>query len=277
MKKTLLTATAIALVICAGSGLAADLPSRKDVPVYVPPPPSSLWAGLYVGINGGYGGNSIDRTTTSSSPGYFSSFSDTFGAGGPFVGGQIGYNYVLSNHLVLGGEVDIDWANVINYNGTSNTSGVTAFASGGGLAAVSTTGGNSGTGLDWLGTARLRLGYDLGKFLPYVTGGVAFGGLSSTNYAYSTFGGLGGSVTSGNTSTTQVGWAVGAGAEYMITDSWSVKAEYLYTQIGGITRNDTTLGAGVTTVSIGNFGIHQVRGGLNYHFNWGAPPILAKY
>ena len=49
MKKTLLSATAIALALATGSAFAADLPSLKEAPVYVPPPP--LWTGFYVGLN----------------------------------------------------------------------------------------------------------------------------------------------------------------------------------------------------------------------------------
>ena len=48
-------AVSVALALVAGSAFAADLPSRKEAPVYVPPPPSFSWAGLYGGVNIGYG------------------------------------------------------------------------------------------------------------------------------------------------------------------------------------------------------------------------------
>ena len=48
-------AASVALALVAGSAFAADLPSRKEAPVYVPPPPSFSWNGLYGGINIGYG------------------------------------------------------------------------------------------------------------------------------------------------------------------------------------------------------------------------------
>ena len=32
----------------------------------------------------------------------------------------------------------------------------------------------------WLGTARARLGYSFGRFMPYVTGGAAFGDIKTT-------------------------------------------------------------------------------------------------
>ena len=46
MKKLLSAASLIALALSAGSALAADLPYRKEEPVYVPPPPPAVtWNG----------------------------------------------------------------------------------------------------------------------------------------------------------------------------------------------------------------------------------------
>ncbi|HEY8137578.1 MAG TPA: porin family protein, partial [Methylocystis sp.] len=94
--KRLLSAVALtALALSAGSALAADLPYRKDQPVYVPPPPAT-WTGLYAGANigGGWGAGSGN-----------SNFWNVFGLnggvtnhlGGGVLGGlQVGYNYSLT-------------------------------------------------------------------------------------------------------------------------------------------------------------------------------------
>ena len=55
MKNKLLSATAIALALATGSALAADLPSRKEAPVYVAPAPVATWTGFYAGLNLGGG------------------------------------------------------------------------------------------------------------------------------------------------------------------------------------------------------------------------------
>ena len=56
MKRLLSAASLIALALSAGSALAADLPYRKDAPVYVPPPPPVVsWTGVYAGANIGGG------------------------------------------------------------------------------------------------------------------------------------------------------------------------------------------------------------------------------
>ena len=39
----------VALATLAGSAFAADLPSRKEAPVYVAPAPAFSWTGFYIG------------------------------------------------------------------------------------------------------------------------------------------------------------------------------------------------------------------------------------
>jgi outer membrane immunogenic protein len=284
-----------------------------------PMPKTNRWEGFYAGINAGYGtGNLNNYTSTATFDKATGMLQDAEATrelgyiGGGLAGGQFGYNHVFANHIMLGAEADIDWADF--YNNTSPTSISTN--------AISTTPGASRFGLnplidantaseyrrvgmDWVGTVRARVGYDLGKFLPYITGGLAYGGLTShlANYDYGmtsqyTFGPIipspgptgivaepAGATTTGYNTTVNVGWALGAGAEYMVADGWSVKGEYLYTSIGGnsmphyttsIEASDTKT---YTTEHTGSFGVHQARVGLNYHPGWsfGETLISAKY
>jgi hypothetical protein len=55
VKKTLLSTAAIALAFVASSAVAADLPSRKEAPVYIAPAPVATWTGFYAGVNLGGG------------------------------------------------------------------------------------------------------------------------------------------------------------------------------------------------------------------------------
>ena len=91
-----------------------------------------------------------------------------------------------------------------------------------------------------------RKGYAIDRFMPYVTGGAAFGDVK-TNIP-----GL------GSESTTRAGWTVGAGAEYAFAPNWTVKAEYLFVDLGKFTCN--LCGANV------KFNENIVRAGLNYKF-----------
>lgn len=240
MFKKLFAATAATMAVSFGSSLAADLPSIKGPPTPTTPPPPPLWTGLYVGINGGYGGGNItDSLSVISLSGAIdsqSSGTNTTRTGGALVGGQVGYNYELSNRFVIGGEVDMDWADVKSVSYGSN---VANFTTG-----QNFSGNAFQVGLNWLGTARLRVGYDLGRLLPYITGGLAFGELSSSNFSYGVTRIIGSGffdTNAGQRSTTNVGWAAGAGAEYLFADRWSLKVEYLFTQLPGISRNEVGL------------------------------------
>ena len=73
--------------------------------------------------------------------------------------------------------------------------------------------------LDYFGTVRARLGYAVDQFLIYGTGGFAYG---KGNYE----------VAGLSNSQTNTGWTIGAGGEYAFTPNWSVKAEYLYLDLG---------------------------------------------
>ena len=42
---------------------------------------------------------------------------------------------------------------------------------------------------------------------------------------------------------TKIGWTIGAGAEYALPNNWSVKAEYLYYDLGSVTLNGTQVPA----------------------------------
>jgi opacity protein-like surface antigen len=78
---------------------------------------------------------------------------------------------------------------------------------------------------------------------------------------------------------TRLGWTAGGGLEWMVSPNWSVKAEYLYYDLGRL-----AFGAGGLThfsagpalftdlpVASTRFDGHIVRVGLNYHFDWWNP------
>ena len=152
MKRVLLAC--VGIVALSGAAAAADLPVAPapyyKAPVYAP---AYNWSGFYLGINGGGGWGRSTWTTTG-----------PFDTSGGLVGGTLGYNYQV-NQVVLGVEGDIDWANI---NGSTNT----------GCTAVGGTG--CATGDNWLSTVRGRLGYAADRFMPYITGGAAFGDIKAS-------------------------------------------------------------------------------------------------
>jgi opacity protein-like surface antigen len=182
-----------------------------------PPPPAPLynWTGFYVGMNFGVGwGTSNNATTTSttladnlaqffpqSSPSGSTALSGIAGVNqrGPIGGAQFGYNWQFDPRIIFGFEADIQGA-AISGKGTNFGTATESFAgtsglsqavltanSVEGLAATFTNAAVSASGLDvtadvrWLGTVRGRLGYLVTpNFLLYVTGGLAYGGVSAS-------------------------------------------------------------------------------------------------
>lgn len=192
------------------------------------PVPYYNWTGLYVGINGG--GAFGSQMSSDALRGINTSFPSS----GELVGGTFGYNFQTGS-TVLGLEGDIDWSGIRGSSGVVN-------------------GVNYHDYLNWISTVRGRVGIAFDRFLPYVTGGAAFGGSKENITAPQ--GTLNGSDTS-------AGWTVGAGLEYGITPNVSLKAEYLYVDLGNatpISGERTDLKANV------------VRGGVNWRFNWDGPP-----
>lgn len=299
MKKALsVAALAFALT---GSALAADLPSYKaPPPPPLPPPP--LWAGFYVGLNaGGTWGNNNNIYVTSvpifrtAGPGpvLFSNAAALGGTGvfssnaaGFIGGGQIGYNWQFyGGKLVAGVEADIQGIAYSN----NNRNYIAAVPAIGPFSVV--TAMSARKSLDYLGTVRGRLGWLFTPtLLAYGTGGLAYGGVN-LNVAgfqgvtpdfppFATIGFPGGSF-----SDTRVGWTAGGGLEWMFMPQWSAKVEYLYYDLGSVrtpgglttrTFAGALLWANATEVSA-RFNGNIVRAGVNYHFNWGAAPIVAKY
>ena len=83
------------------------------------------------------------------------------------------------------------------------------------------------------GSVRARAGYAFGRFLPYVTGGVAIGSFYTDAQVFGTdLDGVTNFAASGTKSATRVGWTFGAGVEYAVNNHWSLRAEYRYTDFG---------------------------------------------
>jgi outer membrane immunogenic protein len=199
---------------------AADLPPAYKAPQYVAPAYFS-WTGFYVGLNAGYGFGSSDWSASAISL-------DPKG----FIGGvTAGYNFQTGT-WVWGLETDLMWSDMKD--------DVTCGA------ATCTTKNT------WLGTTRGRIGYGgWDRWLPYITGGAAYGSVKAEN-----------SLT-GSTSETRFGWTVGAGLEYAMWNNWSVKAEYLYADLG---KFDCGAPCGAGTPNDVSFKSHIVRAGVNYRF-----------
>ena len=223
---------AFGLLASSFSAQAADIPR----PVYKggisPVVAYYNWTGFYVCINGGYAWGSSDWSavpTANNKP------------NGWLVGGTIGYNYQVGS-IVWGIEGDWDWSNV------KATVACAPLV-------------NCTTENNWLATIRGRLGYAFDRWLPYITGGGAYGRVTAkidvppVGFAASS-------------SSDQLGWTVGVGLEYAFLSNWSAKIEYLYVDLGSFNS------APVAPVNNVSFKENIVRAGLNYKFSG---PIFSRF
>ena len=229
-------AVAALTVVGAVAAQAADLPTRKEAPAPVFVPPPFTWTGFYVGLNAGGIWPSGSRDASLFAPAAFAFPISTFFPGGlgsqsaGFIGGgQAGYNW-QTGAFVLGVETDFDGTTLsksFNNVGTPfRGAGVPALLANDFLSV------NGKTSLSWLGTTRARLGFVAtpdNRLLIYATGGVAYGGGTSN---FSVFDSTRGAFWTGSPSSTRVGWTIGGGAEYAVTNNVTIRGEYLYADLG---------------------------------------------
>jgi outer membrane immunogenic protein len=284
MKQTALS-FAIAALFASG-GHAAELASSRTV---LPPPVASppAWGGLYLGVNAGYLAPNL-ASRLQSGPYYAAAMpfaalamgqAQFANAGGAVGGAQAGFNWRLYRNFILGIEADIQGLSRGGGPGALSTLGA-VVTSQNAAAVVSTSIGVSGA-LDYLGTARGRLGWlATPTLLVYATGGVAFGkthaNMTIVQNDGTAFPGLGDALFSGGLA----GWTAGGGVEWMFWPNWSAKAEYLHYDLG-VTRLLAALSpAGLVAPYIGvqsrtDFAGDLGRLGLNYHFSFrGGGPVL---
>jgi outer membrane immunogenic protein len=135
-------------------------------------------------------------------------------------GVQAGYNS-QSGQFVFGGETDLQ------LSGANDTFAPWKFSN------------------PWFGTLRGRAGYVMNNILLYGTAGLAYGDLRVESGALSE-------------THTQAGWTAGAGIEVGFAPQWSVKAEYLYVDLGDSAFALTGVRNGFTS--------NVLRFGVNYRF-----------
>jgi outer membrane immunogenic protein len=178
--------------------------------------PSFNWTGFYAGLHLGYGqGDGVTTSTwtpASVPPGFTLSPSPS----GLIGGAQAGYNYQMGC-FVVGIEADFSGS------GMSGSSSISPYPAG-----PPDSVGTAHENINWFGTVRPRLGYTVQpNVLIYATGGLAYGDVSYSANGYDPFVAYPASV-----STTKVGWALGGGVEYAVSRCWTIKAEYLYMDLG---------------------------------------------
>lgn len=239
-------------IILGGAGAANAADVIDTVPVMD-------WSGFYAGVHAGYGWGDFDYDAEISEidvDGDSASFGTGGEADGFFAGVQAGFNWQM-DALVLGIEGDISKS----WIGGDDTDAFADF----GLDEVDGT-VRTETDLDWFGTLRLRAGFlATDAMLIYATGGLAWGNIDS--HVRVDYGDDGVTDVSGGDSETRMGWTLGGGLEYKVSEAMSVKAEYLYVDLGDDNVIDRDFFDDTLNVDADNdVNFHTIRAGFNFHF-----------
>src|SRR6478735_4925245 len=244
---------------------AADDTRTTNAPVSPFGGPAYNWNGFYAGGQLGYAWGTSNWTASSpGAPNVSGSLSlaqriDIFAETGSFFAGlQGGYNYMLPNRLLFGGEVDATFPTFPDRNGIS-IGGITNL--------ISPTLGSETYSETMLasGTVRGRIGYAPGRWLFYATGGFAwtYNQQSLTQVATG---------ASESPFLWRLGYAAGAGVEAPVAPHWTARLEYLFTAYGNSGRSFF----GGAQHFDSDFSVQQVRAGLNYQFGNDAAPAYAR-
>jgi outer membrane immunogenic protein len=221
--------------------------------------PIDLWSGFYLGAQAGYlQGTGSDRDYCFKSQGgeercFSDDPDDGFDVGdstadGVTVGGYGGFNYRMDSFL-LGVEGDFNWDNA---QGSDSLIMLDIF-------------GSTDMSLKWDASIRARLGMIVDeRALLYVTGGPSWINVDLDFPACDSIA-RGANPNCGD-SNTEFGWQLGAGVEYFVTDSLSIKAEYLHGWYGDADLNI------ISEEEVGALSVKQdlqtdvVRAGVAFHF-----------
>jgi outer membrane immunogenic protein len=205
-KSSLAAGAALLLFGLSAPAFAADMPLKAAPAV---PVAGCNWCGFYMGVHAGYGWSEVDASIGGID------ITPTPQPKGGFGGWQFGYNWMVSPNWLLGIETDLSIGNVSNTVSLFSIPGTLSF--------------DARSTLEYFGTVRARVGYATGNWLFYGTGGLA-AGRNEVNASLNIPGFL--SLPFVEQHKSHWGWTAGGGIEYMVMPHWSVKAEYLYADLG---------------------------------------------
>jgi outer membrane immunogenic protein len=198
------------------------------------------WSGFYAGVQVGGVRGEADAVYEDELHNRF--YADDFRING-FMGGVYGgHNRLLENGWLIG--VEGEW-NYLSGNDTVLIDGdprTTARLE-----------------QNWDASLRLRLGRVIGDYLPYLTGGVAWGDFDLKSHdGYS----INPDTTTGYILT---GWTMGAGVEMKISENLHARIQYRYTDYGDDTKRIWSSATGYIDANV-QYNAHTLTVGLSYRF-----------
>jgi outer membrane immunogenic protein len=205
------------------------------------------WSGAYLGVHAGYGWGDYDVSVEVPANIFNPASKQDLGGvfDNDFIGGiHAGYNFLAGQNIVLGLEADLE---ATGFSGDQDPN-FDEF----------------NMKLPVMGSIRARAGYAIDNLLIYGTGGLAVGWADFDTEIQN---------TSSDNSETFVGFTVGAGVNWGITDNLSAGLEYRYTDLGSVdyTPSNLQCAAGPNQDIVpcnvsGDLTFQTVRASLSYRF-----------
>ena len=273
--KLMLSTAAAVSILGVGAASAADLPVKARP--YVAPPVFS-WTGCYAGghVGWGWGRQNTSNDFVSFTTSTVTNASGRVDSSGAVFGGQVGCDYQFAGGWVLGVQGSISATNIWGSNVDPRGA---ALDSEGFFATDSDRINRVKT--DWIADATVRLGYAFGQQLFYVKGGGAWA--RNRWDLTDTLTGL----PFGERLETRTGWTVGVGYEWAwaFAPGWTSFIEYNHYDFGTRNLNSIDDATGANPPFRGNqslrFDVKQTieiaKVGVNYRFNLGKSPVVARY
>ncbi|ENN92652.1 outer membrane protein [Bartonella schoenbuchensis] len=256
--KCVITASIFALV-SASAAQAADMPVQERPTTVLPQvvvAPAFSWTGFYLGGQiGGFSSNSSSKGTYEKATEEILVNNKAFPKFSGFVGGlYAGSNVDFGNGFVLGVDTDIVWSGekakaskvyTVSQTGATESATQRDIATGdpvlveGADNNASRVTRNVTFSDKWSGATRVRLGAAFDRVMPYVAGGIAYSQLKASVENAKASGAQKAEGTSVekpleglSDSKTMVGYTLGAGVDFAMTDSVMLRAEYRYSDFG---------------------------------------------
>lgn len=246
-----LLAAGVATCASYGAALAADLPVPAEALPPAAPAAGINWTGFYIGANAGWGFADADASLAGGGvlpggfPGNVPAPPLDLNPEGGFAGGTVGFDFGMGNGLVLGVLGDYDVADLHD----DGDGGTGIFAT------------HVDLDIDQIASARGRLGWAHSGFLGYVTGGWSWAHVERELFNPALPGD-----TSPSADQWHDGWTAGGGIEYAITNRWSTKIEYLYSDLGSENYSVPTIPGDGTDIDLT---MQTVKLGVNLRFGGG--------
>ncbi|WP_375647125.1 porin [Bartonella sp. CR84HXZ] len=249
--KSLVTTSVIAMAAASAAQAADVIIPRETAPAVISAAPAYSWTGFYIGGQVGNFSGKVDAVDSETKK----KITDKDWTPKPsgFMGGiYVGSNVDLGNGLILGVETDAVWADredskahsaVIGETGLDAfkdklTAAEATFAPGKNIDNVTKDGKRiDSTSLKekWSGATRVRIGFAaVDRILPYFAGGIAYTQLQVVDSlkAATAEGAEIASAKLRDLSKTMVGFTVGGGIDFAMTDNVLLRAEYRYSDYG---------------------------------------------